>query len=179
MIDCTELITDRPSSLKAQSQFYSDYKSNTTLKALIAVDSRGSVMFVSPLMTGSISDNDICVKSRFFDYLKKLKSKNFILEGDAIMADKGFRIEKELFEIGMKLNIPPFASKASQMIPSDVLLTRKIAKYRIHVERAIKSIKDFKIVSKKIPASLFHMINEIFFVCCILTNFLPILVRNE
>ena len=60
IIDCTEIRTEKPSSFKTQSQCYSDYKSITTLKSLVVTDPRESVMFISELFSGSISDNDIC-----------------------------------------------------------------------------------------------------------------------
>ena len=129
IIDCTEIKTETPSSLKAQSQCFSDYKSSTTLKSLVCIDPRGSIMFVSSLFSGSISDNDICEKSGFLNFLKSLNERGFLVDNDAIMADKGFRIEKQLSEIGLKLNIPPFSTQVSQISASDVALTRKIAKY--------------------------------------------------
>lgn len=177
IIDCTELKTETPSSLSAQSQLYSEYKSSTTLKALVVTDSRGSFMFSSPLFTGSISDKEICEKGGFFDVLKDLLKEGFIQEGDSIMADKGFRIDKELAELKLKLNIPPFSTKAGQMSASDVNLTRKIAKHRIHVERIMSKIKNFKLLSRKIPVTLFSNINEIWMVCCYLTSFQNVLVK--
>ena len=56
------------------------------------------------------------------------------------MVDKGFLIEKEVEGIGLKLNIPPFARANRQMPHADVDLTKKIAKHRVHVERAIAKI---------------------------------------
>jgi hypothetical protein len=125
IIDCTEIRTEKPKFLKSQSQCYSDYKSTTTLKSLVVTDPRGSVMFVSDLYSGSISDNEICKESVFYALLKDLRENGFINENDSIMADKGLRIEKELAELDIKLNIPPFASSASQMSQGDVALIRK------------------------------------------------------
>lgn len=65
IIDSTELTVQKPSSLHRQSQRYSDYKSSTTLKGLVKVDPRGSIIFVSMLFTGSISDKDITEESGF------------------------------------------------------------------------------------------------------------------
>lgn len=59
IINYTELKVQKPSSLHRQSQCYSDYKSSTTLKGLVGVDPRGSVIFSSMLFTVSISDKDI------------------------------------------------------------------------------------------------------------------------
>ena len=177
IIDGTEIRLERPSSLKHQSQCFSDYKSTNTLKSLVVVDSRGSVMFLSELFSGSISDNRICEDSGFYDLLGSYKKLGLIKEGDAIMADKGFHIEEHLNKLGLQLNVPPYASATSQMRPEDVKKTRQIAAHRIHVERAINRIKRFQIVGRRVPISLCHQINEIWFVCGVLTNFQDTLVR--
>ena len=171
IIDCTEIKTETPSSLKVQSQCYSDYKSSTTLKSLVAVDPMGALIFVSALFSGSISDNEICVQSGFYEYLSRKIAQGHLKAGDVIMADKGFTIDKELGELGLGLNIPPFASSAAQMSVSDVAYTNLIAAHRIHVERRIGRIKKLKLVGHKIPIKLFPIINEIWFVCSFLTNF--------
>ncbi|KAJ8306775.1 hypothetical protein KUTeg_015671, partial [Tegillarca granosa] len=110
ILDCTEIKTEKPSSLKQQSQLYSDYKSTNTLKALVVCDPRGSVIFVSDLFSGSISDNEIVRQCGFLDHLRNLKANGFIHANDSLMADKGFLIENDLKEINIELNIPPFAS---------------------------------------------------------------------
>ena len=50
----------------------------------------GDFMFVSQLYTGSISDKQIVFRSGFLDLLSRKKEVSEILEGDSIMADKGF-----------------------------------------------------------------------------------------
>uniref|UniRef100_A0A8W8M9G3 DDE Tnp4 domain-containing protein n=1 Tax=Magallana gigas TaxID=29159 RepID=A0A8W8M9G3_MAGGI len=86
--------------------------------------------------------------------------RGYLHPGDSIMADKVFRIEDKLAEMGLKLNIPPFATSAHSMSAANVTLTRKIAAHRIHVEKAINQIKCVKLFSRKIPVSLLHTINE-------------------
>ncbi|XP_033731763.1 uncharacterized protein LOC117321455 [Pecten maximus] len=165
IIDGTELKTQTPCALGLQSQFYSDYKSSTTLKCLIGCDPSGSVIFVSELYSGSISDKTITEESGFYKTLKNLKAHGYLNDGDAVMADKGFTIGEELGQLGLVLNIPPFAKSGSQMSPADVKKTQKIAKYRIHIERVIFKIKNFRIVSHTIPVTLFSQINKIWCVC--------------
>lgn len=46
ILDGTEHKLEKPSSLKSQSQCYSDYKSATTLKDFVGVDQRESFMFI-------------------------------------------------------------------------------------------------------------------------------------
>ena len=179
IMDCTELKTERPTSLQIQSQCYSDYKSSSTLKALVVTDPCGSVMFTTGLFTGSISDREIFQKGHVFKLLQDLIKDGKVYPNDGIMVDKGFQIEDEVQKIGLKVNIPPLASSSSQMKPTDVLLTRKIASHRVHIERTIQRIKSFKLVARTIPVSLFGSINEIWLVCCYLTTFQDVLLKEE
>ena len=172
IIDGTELRTQSPCALALQSQLYSDYKSSTTLKCLIGCDPRGSLLFVSELFTGCISDKQLTEQSGFYDLLRTLKSIGYIQDNDAIMADNGFTFQTEIENLGLSLNLPPFASAGKQMSVADSKMTSKIAKHRVHIERLIKKVKTYCIVSDKIPTSLFHTINQIWTVCCYLTLFL-------
>jgi hypothetical protein len=47
----------------------------------------------------------------------------------------------------VKLNIPAFTKSKPQLSAEDVTLTRRIARVRIHVERAIRRLKVFKMLS--------------------------------
>lgn len=75
--------------------------------------------------------------------LKELLGEGYLLQGDELMADKGFNIEEEVEKCGVQLNILPFATIGKRKTKSDALLTKKIAKHRVHVERAIERIKRF------------------------------------
>jgi len=57
------------------------------------------------------------------------------------------------------------------MLPEDVAVTKKIAQLMMHVEWAIERVKDFHILQKTLPSSIWISINEVVFVCCMLTNF--------
>lgn len=179
IIDGTEVKTQSPSALGLQSQLYSDYKSNTTLKGLIGCDPNGDIMYVSELFTGSISDKALTMQSGFYDTIKQLKSIGYINNGDAIMVDKGFSIRQEIEELGLLLNIPPFATTGSQMSVGDSALTNKIARHRVHIERLICKVKTFKLLSNRIPTTLFHKANRIWSVCCWLTLFQDVFVQDK
>ena len=43
--------------------------------------------------------------------------------GDSVMAEKGFQIQ-DIFPFGLKLNIPPFLGRNSQMSAEDVVQTQ-------------------------------------------------------
>lgn len=171
IIDCTEIRTQSPSSLVLKSQMYSTYKSANTLKALVGIAPHGAVTFVSSLYTGSISDVAITKLSGILDLLEP---------GDDVMADKGFTIQKVLAERRVTLNIPPFLSSKGQFTIPEVQETEKIAKLRVHVERAIKRVREDHFWDKPVPLSLMGTINQIWTVSCILSNFRgPLLVEKS
>lgn len=55
--------------------------------------------------------------------------------------------------------------------------TRSIACVRIHVERAIECINNYRILQGVIPISVHTQLDQVWFICCILTNFLCPLVE--
>ncbi|KAJ8315680.1 hypothetical protein KUTeg_007830 [Tegillarca granosa] len=65
----------------------------------------------------------------------------------------------------------------NQLSKSEVEQTRRIASARIHVERKMEQIKNFRILQGILPLSLGHIVDEIFFICAALTNLLPPLVK--
>ncbi|XP_068735326.1 uncharacterized protein [Montipora capricornis] len=160
--DCTEMKVQTPSSLVLHSEFYSSYKSATTFKGLVGITPSGAVSFISKLYTGSISDREIVKRCGILKLLE---------DEDGLMADKGFTIEDLLSPLNCSLNIPSFLSEKVQFSKEDVERTQKIAKLRIHVERAIRRVKENHLFDAVIPLSLASSINQIWSVCCMLSNF--------
>lgn len=177
ILDCTELKMERPTSPVLQSQSFSNYKSTNTLKSLVACDPRGAVIFSSALFTGSMSDKEIVRQCGIIPLLEKLIDTGYLQRGDGIMADKGFLIEEEMRAVGLQLNLQPISRSKRQMPAGDVLVTKRIAKHRVHVERAIAKIKKFRIVSDKIPNTRLGIINHIWYVVSILSNFQPHILK--
>ena len=167
ILDATEFSVNRPSSLLSQACTFSAYKNRNTVKVLVGITPSGAVSFVSEVYEGSISDRRLVEVSGLLEKLQP---------GDEVMADKGFTIQDLLTPIGVRLNVPPFLNSQAQMPANDVILTKKIAQLRVHVERAIGRIKEFRILQSTIPATMWDSINELIYVCCILTNFSPPLV---
>ena len=144
IVDCTEIFIETPSSLNIQSSTYSSYKHHNTFKGLVGISPSGACIFVSALYTGNISDREIARRSGFLEYIQP---------GDSVMADKGFDLMYDLVIRQATLNIPPFAG-SSQMPKEQVVKTRKITSFRIHVERAIGRVKQYHIISNTLPLSL-------------------------
>uniref|UniRef100_G3MQG1 THAP-type domain-containing protein n=1 Tax=Amblyomma maculatum TaxID=34609 RepID=G3MQG1_AMBMU len=169
ILDATEIRCQSASSLALQSATFSTYKSTNTFKGLIGISPDGTVTFVSNLFPGSISDKE-CVRQSGFLTLP-------FDQGDVVMADKGFRINDLLADIGVGLNTPPFLTR-NQFNEEEVQETQEIASLRIHVERRIQRIKNFHIFDRPIPLSLGPVIKEMWVVCTLLTNFQAALVRD-
>ncbi|XP_033726136.1 uncharacterized protein LOC117315841 [Pecten maximus] len=171
IIDCTEIHVEKPSSLKAQRQTWSNYKHNNTYKALVGITPDGTVCFLSNLYGGCASDKKITRECGIVGEL---------VSGDCVMADRGFDIADLLNPKGVQLNIPPFLhAKDGQLTPEQVEETRRIAEVRIHVERAIQRIKSFQILQGTIPLSLHDLVEDIFLTCAILTIFQTPIIKTS
>nr|XP_029709530.1 uncharacterized protein LOC115255548 [Aedes albopictus] len=169
IIDCFEIRAEKPSNPIAAAKQWSEYKKSNTLKYLVGISSAGSVIFVSKGYGGRASDKTIAKSSGFLAN---------ILEGDVVLADRGFLIDEEVQAKNATLNMPAFRKNGGQLSPVEIENTRRIATVRIHVERAIGQIKEkFKIIKNNVPMSLMlrkhnnvMAMDMIVFVSCILVN---------
>lgn len=172
IIDCSEIFIERATSLSARSQTYSNYKSHNTAKFLIAVSPTGAIIFISKCWGGRASDKHITSHCGFLDQL---------INGDVVMADRGFDITEDLALRGTSLCIPPFTKGKSQLSQREVETSRVLSSLRIHVERAIGRIKHYKILQHVFPIALlksshdndFATIDKVLIVCAALCNLLP------
>ena len=87
------------------------------------------------------------------------------------MADKALILRK---------TSPPFLKEKPQFNENEVIRTQTIAKHRIHVERAIGKVRNFLIFNTRIPISSLGTKNQLWTVCCLLSNFMnPVLTDEE
>lgn len=169
ILDCTEIEVAIPESLKLKKVTYSHYKQRHTFKVLIGIAPNATITFVSDLFPGSVSDKEITRKSGIL---------NHMVAGDLILADKGFLITDMCRELGVTVNIPPFLVQ-TQFTVQEALATRKIARARIHVERAISRLKKFKILDFIMPQMREHS-SVIVQTCAALVNLqYSLLKENE
>ena len=120
------------------------------------------VFFVLARYCGSISDKEI---RRCSSILELLEGKN------ELMADKVFIISDLLTKKGCNLVIPPFFHCKEQILQEETKQTKKIARLQIHIERAIRRVEEYNTIDSPIPMSFAGSINQIWTVCCLLTNF--------
>ncbi|KAG4068975.1 hypothetical protein HA402_005636, partial [Bradysia odoriphaga] len=150
VLDGVEFFCDKPFNMEKQKSAYSSYKHHCTCKALVGIAPNGFVTYVSELYPGSISDKKLVAHCGVLKHL---------VPGDMILADKGFLVE-DILPFGVHLNIPPFLT-TEQFTPEQVRQTERVARARVHVERAINKIKNFRIL-QYIPSELNGLASEIF-----------------
>jgi hypothetical protein len=169
IIHCTEILVQMPTSCRSQCVIFSSYNNHSTAKGLLGIAPTGYPCFVSKLYAGRMSDKKITHDCGILDLLE---------EGDQIMADRGFDIADDL-PAGVTLNITAFLSGDEQLTVKDEIATRRIASVRVHVERAISRIKNYRILHQVVPLTMLQDLDKIWMVCCYyLTLFLPPIIRD-
>jgi len=134
VVDCTETVLQKAKTPDSGRESYSHYYANNTVKYLVAVSPSGVIMFISDAYGGKCSDRYITQNSGFLDYLRA---------GDQVMGEQR-----------VNLIMPAFTRKGSQLTYEEVTHTRRIAHARIHVERAVRRLKVFKILSQTVAINL-------------------------
>ena len=163
ILDCTDIFIEMPSAFRAQNETYSIYKHHNTAKGLVTIAPHGAVVFASKLYGGRTSDKAIASHCGMLDKLE---------EGDAVMADRGFEIE-DILPKGVTLVSPSFMEKRPQLPVKEEVHSRQVAAARIHVERVIRRIKTFRILSGLFPLKMKPSLDMVWQVCARLSNFAP------
>ena len=169
IIDCFEVFCERPSSLKARAQTWSNYKHHNTVKFLIGITPQCVVSFISKGWGGRASDVHITENCGILDKL---------LPGDMILADRGFTVEESAGMYCAEVKIPPFTRGKKQLSKCEVDTARQLSRVRIHVERVIGAVKQkYTILQSTLPISIImckdddcSIIDKIVTVCCAMFN---------
>ena len=170
IIDCFEVFIERPASLLARAQTYSNYKKHNTVKFLIGVTPQGSVAYISKGWGGRVSDVHLTENCGL---LQKLSP------GDMILADRGFTIQDSAGMYCAEVCIPPFTKGKKQLSKVEIETARQLSHVRIHVERVIGVIRQkFSILHSTLPVNIVtssddnnvSFVDKIVTVCCALCN---------
>lgn len=94
------------------------------------------------------------------------------------MADRGF-ISDLLRERKVKLILPAFTKKGLQLSEEDTTNTRRIANVRVHVERVIRRLKNFRLISQTVPINLAPKLDKILRICAALSNLRGDIIHEE
>ncbi|ELT89275.1 hypothetical protein CAPTEDRAFT_127344 [Capitella teleta] len=168
IIDCFEVQAQQSRNFAEQGNMYSKYKNHCTFKCLVGIAPTGGISFISDTFEGSISDKEIVKRSGLVDILNPR---------DLVIADRGFDIQDILQKKNVDLNIPPFLKKRPRLTPQEEILTKRIARVRIHVERAIERMKKFRVISQIVPLSLKPIISQMIHVIGFLVNYQQPIVK--
>jgi len=79
----------------------------------------------------------------------------------------------------VSLNIPPFLNGKPQLSHPEEVETRRIAFLRVHVERAIARIKNYRLLQTVFPITMAAQLNKIWVISCYLVNLLPPLIADK
>lgn len=170
ILDCFEVVTERPSDFNARASSWSNYKQRNTCKYLISVTPQGSISFVSKGYGGRASDKQITEECGILDNL---------LPGDQILADRGFTIQESVGLYYAEVVIPDFTRGKKQLSARSVERSRRIAHVRIHVERVIGMLRQkYTILGGSIPITIIGgddgtKVDKIVSVCAALCNLCP------
>ncbi|KAK3929251.1 Protein ALP1-like [Frankliniella fusca] len=169
IVDCAEFVIEKSDNMQQLGNTYSNYKHRNTCKVLFGVSCYGGVSYVSGGYEGRITDQEIVMQSGFLDILE---------EGDAIMADRGFLLEEEMAQKGVKLIKPPNMTRKSKNRKSkkeftarEEVATKSVAAVRIYVEHVIGKVRNFQILDNKVELLSLPILPDMIFVASCLHNF--------
>ncbi|XP_046629481.1 uncharacterized protein LOC124309686 [Neodiprion virginianus] len=163
IIDCTEFNIEIPANVDHRVYCYSHYKKNFTAKVLIGITPGGFISLKSKVAGGRKSDSQMTIESGLLDLLE---------DGDVVLADKGFPEIKTFIDASgkkLKMVMPPFLEKKSEFTTQQTQETYSIAKVRIHIERIMQRLRLYQVLNK-FPENLFHCVDDIIHVCCVLVK---------
>lgn len=171
IIDCLEIEIEKPSAALKQSMTWSSYKSCNTIKYLLSITPNGLINFVSDGFGGRASDMVVLKRSGFLSRLEP---------GMVIMADRGFKaVEPVLASEGCRLVRPETVMSSSVLTRDQVLWSKQVASLRIHVERAIRRVREFAMLRPRavIGAQLVRFSDYCIRIAAGLVNVQPPLTR--
>ncbi|CAG2244519.1 unnamed protein product [Mytilus edulis] len=156
------VIKNKPPYIRATS--LSLEKTEETTKFYTGLPSYSCFMWLVNFVTYKI----ISLKSGYLD---------FINHGDVVLADRGFLIRDELASRGAELIIPSFVKGKDQLSAFEVERSRNIAHVRIHVEREMERLKNFRILSGKMSMNMVPHSDSIMTICSAIINMHPNIVQ--
>ena len=151
VLDATEIPLDKVWQTDAAYATFSNYKGKTTGKILLGITPAGAICFISDVFGGRITDGDLIKQSGI---IGKLVGEGFGGKGYHVMADRGFNgMAQLLMAAGMHYVAPPSKRKdEKQFVRDDAKITRDVANLRIHVERAIGAVKQWRFLDRKVDS---------------------------
>ena len=160
VIDATEFKFQCATNYEINSLMFSHYKNTHTGKALIGIAAHGMGILFSDVYPGSISDSDITEKAGIL---------NLIEEEHELMSDRGFAVQELCSIKGIFLNRPKQKDE-DQFTQQEVHRNFDIASTRIHVERFIGRVRDWRILNKVWPMNQMDLLSPVWQMLCHVVN---------
>ncbi|CAJ1061481.1 uncharacterized protein LOC127942764 [Xyrichtys novacula] len=111
IINCFEILIERPSNHKAKAETFSNYKHSNTMKYLIGITPNGAISFISKGWEGRTTDKTVTEQCGIIDKL---------LPGELVLADHGFDITESVGFVCTEVKTAAFRGKHSQLKARDV-----------------------------------------------------------
>jgi hypothetical protein len=142
---------------------------------MVGVSPAGLITLISDGFGGKASDKFLFNESKVIEKSREMVGE----EKFGIMVDKGYLIEQECAQANVDLFIP--AKKQGAQFSKDAAIeSKKIAAARVHVERVIGRLRNFKIIRDRIKPHLYNSMDDIMFICCALVNLqTPVLADDK
>ena len=141
------------------------------MKLLGAIGPNGEFTFLSSAYGGSSSDVEITRACGFLECVER---------ADVILADKAFTVEHECNLKYARLMHPAFAFKGQKYFSAEhAAATSRIARARIHVERAFARLGMFHYLQKEVKLSQADIFGICVRVACGFTHYYPSLLKDE
>jgi hypothetical protein len=137
VIDGKEQRVNRPHGHDAQRPYYSGKKKAHTVKAQVAIDTRGRIESISPSVPGG-ANHDLAL-------LRGSGVLESLAEGEAAMLDRGY-VGVGNYYPGVPVVIPFRASKGRPLTDDQRARNRLIAQYRIVVEHTMAQLNRFTVL---------------------------------
>lgn len=164
IIDCFEIEIQKPSNAINQALTWSQYKSCNTVKYLISATPNGLINFISRGFSGRTSDKEILSESGYLDVVPS---------GSKVLADRGFKqVAALLQQKNCTLVRPPSVHSNKKPSKEEVRLSKLVASLRVHIERVIRRVREFKMLAPhaSISTSLLRYLDCIVIIACGIVN---------
>ena len=172
--DCTQFQVEKPGHHEHSKAVWSTYKACHSAKIFVACDGRGWPAFISPLYTGSISDDAIIIEN-------KAAFLALFSEGDAFMYDKGVTetVRRLLAEKKILLITPSFVYGGVLPLPEQKS-SRRISTARVLIENVNERAKRFRLLNHVFPSNVFSIAGTAVEICFLLTVLMgPVRKKKE
>ena len=89
------------------------------------------------------------------------------------LVDRGFYVQDLFLVYHVTVAIPPFTKGETHFTKVQVEQAKTISRARIHVERAIGRLKEFKLLSHELPLNMLDLADYIWIIAGAITNLQP------